>query len=37
VQHGDLDKVTVAFDEVGYEVLALEVLRERSDVLPPAA
>ncbi len=35
VQHGDLGKVIVAFDEVGYKALALEVLRERDDVLVP--
>ncbi len=36
VQHGDPGKVTVAFDEVGYKTLAVEVLRERDDVLVPA-
>jgi ATP-dependent DNA helicase RecQ len=35
VQHGDPGKVTVAFDEVGYKTLAVEVLRERDDVLVP--
>ncbi len=33
VQHGAGGKVTVAFDEVGYKALALEVLREREDML----
>lgn len=36
VQHGDTAKVTVAFEEVGYKTLALQVLRERDDVLVPA-
>ncbi len=33
LQHADTDKVTVAFDDVGYKTLALSVLRARGDVL----
>jgi ATP-dependent DNA helicase RecQ len=38
VQHGDPEKIVVAFDEHGYKTLSVEVLRERGeDILAPVA
>jgi ATP-dependent DNA helicase RecQ len=38
VQHGDPEKIVVAFDEHGYKTLSVEVLRERGEeILAPVA
>ncbi len=36
LQHADEEKVTVAFEELGYKTLAISVLRDRPELLAPA-